>query len=977
MRFQTKITILLLLLSLLPLIVMGGIVYFQSKASLEKNIGTHFQYLSEEAVAKAYQQVRITYKRLEDWSRLEVMQDIITDDIDGRIVTFLLQKRREYPSLINLGAAGMSGKAVAAISPAGAQKDFSTEIFFQKAIKEGRPYVTDIRFDEQGRQWVMDFAFPIEDHLRRGKVIGVLTACWKADEISAALESHFRGRYSGGMEGPMPAVLLLRKDGLVIGGTASESRRIFRQNIYREGLLPRRGDERKQNGYFIRKETGRGNFLMGYSLGDVDKEGDLLRLKWGGVVLQEASRIFLPVRRLQGAFIGMGAVVMFCALFMALKVSGSIAKPVVQMATTADQVARGNLNTRVGYASNDELGMLAESFNKMTDALKTRGKELSTEKTYLNSVLNAAGEGVIVINAEGIVEIFNRTAQEMFGFRSKEVTGKHVTMLMPLAYREKHLSGFSRYIRTGRSDMVGKGHRELEGLRKDGNTFPIDLMVTEGRLPDSDRRIFIGMVRDITERKRIETEIKSAARFPAESPHPVMRLAKDGTILYANRASLPLLRAWGGEVGEAVRDYWREIIQDVLKRGKNRQIETACEDSIFSLEFVPFADFGYVNIYGLDITERKKADLELRESEARVGSIVKAAVDGIITVNEQGIIQLFNPAACKIFGYAAEEVVGRSVRLLMPEKMDREKYDQYLSNYARAGEEKIVGSRQEVSGRRKNGDTIPLDLSLSEMIMADGRRLFIGIVRDITERKRAEEEIRRAMAAKDDFTSMVSHELRTPLAISKEALSLILRNKVGEVPPQQREIVSMASANIDRLGYLINDILDAAKVSAGKMTLNKEMLDVVALVREGFEGWKMEAARKHIDFTLDVREKTLAVNVDRVRFMQILSNLLSNAIKFTPESGRVSVTVEEMADWVRFLIKDNGIGIAEADIPKIFQKFHQLQRVYGPGVQGTGLGLNITKSLVELHGGQIFVDSEEGKGTTFAFTIPKDQRKRE
>jgi PAS domain S-box-containing protein len=684
--------------------------------------------------------------------------------------------------------------------------------------------------------------------------------------------------------------------------------------------------------------------------------------------------VFLPVRQPGSAMIEITLLIILCALAVAAKISGGLVKPVMEMVSVAEQIAKGNIDARVEYAFNDEFGNLANALNKMTENLKAQKVQLLAEKTYVNTLFNAAGESIVIIDTKGTIEVFNRAAEMMFGYKAEEVVGQNVKLLMPSPYREEHDIYLDNYQHTKRSKIIGKGRREVEGVCKDGTIFPIDITISEAVLPDTGRSVYIGMMQNIFEYKKAAKEMESVARFPNESPHPVLRLGKDGTILYANKASQTLLHGWGRKAGDVAREYWCKIISNVLETGKNKEIEAASDESILLLTFVPFPDYEYVNIYGLDITERKKVNLELRESGARISSIVKAAVDGIITVDDKGIIQLFNPAAGKILGYQAEEVVGKSARVLMPVELDRTEYEHYLSNYVRAGEEKVIGGSQEVSGRHKNGSIIPLDLSLSEMIMSNGKRLFIGIVRDISQRKRAEEEIKRAMAAKDDFTSMVSHELRTPLAISKEALSLILRRKVGAVPPQQEEILSMASANIDRLGYLINDILDATKVSAGKMTLNREMINVIDLVKENYEGWKLKAETKHINFTLDVMEGTLVIYIDRVRFMQILSNLISNAIKFTPEFGSVDVILEEMTSIVKFSVKDTGLGISSEDMPKIFQKFQQLQRVYGPGMQGTGLGLNITKSLVELHGGQISVDSEFGKGTMFVFTIPKTQR---
>jgi len=299
----------------------------------------------------------------------------------------------------------------------------------------------------------------------------------------------------------------------------------------------------------------------------------------------------------------------------------------------------------------------------------------------------------------------------------------------------------------------------------------------------------------------------------------------------------------------------------------------------------------------------------------------------------------------------------------------------------------ILMGNASVYGKTIEGDSELLSILAGQIgIAIENTKLYTELFgshkeleRRVAERtqelEKLNEELKNLNKMKSDFISAVSHELRTPLAISKEALSLLLRKKVGALSEQQEGIVSMANANIDRLGYLINDILDASKINADKMMLNKEMINVVDLVKEVFEAWQLKAKTKHIQFTLSIPEEPLMIDVDKVRFMQILSNLVSNAIKFTLESGKVDLVIEEMNDMVKFIVRDNGIGIEKEDISKIFQKFQQLQRTYGPGIQGTGLGLNITKSLVELHGGQIFFNSEVGKGTTFAFTIPKKRNK--
>jgi len=233
--------------------------------------------------------------------------------------------------------------------------------------------------------------------------------------------------------------------------------------------------------------------------------------------------------------------------------------------------------------------------------------------------------------------------------------------------------------------------------------------------------------------------------------------------------------------------------------------------------------------------------------------------------------------------------------------------------------------------------------------------------------------VAQAMAMKSEFISSVSHELRTPLAISREALSLILRGKIGEISEKQNDIVSMASKNLDRLGYLINDILDIAKIEAGRMDLFKEMIDVSKLVKECCDAWKLKTATKELNLECNIPASKLEIPVDKTRFMQVLSNLINNAVKFTPPKGKVTVSINERGEYVEFSVKDSGVGISEEDSKKLFQKFQQVNRTPGAGAKGTGLGLSIVKSLIELHGGEVGVESKINKGSRFFFTIPKQE----
>ncbi len=387
------------------------------------------------------------------------------------------------------------------------------------------------------------------------------------------------------------------------------------------------------------------------------------------------------------------------------------------------------------------------------------------------------------------------------------------------------------------------------------------------------------------------------------------------------------------------------------------------------------------NTIALGIQQKHTYEM-LRDSEASIRAIVTTAVDGIITISEHGTVESFNPAAEKIFGYKGEEVIGNNVNMLMPEPYHGD-HNKYLANYLKTGIRKVIGIGREVSGKRKDGVVFPIDLAVSE-VRFDGRRTFTGIVRDITDRKAAEEDLRMAkeaaetaMKAKSEFLANMSHEIRTPMNAIIGMTELALDT---ELSPEQREYLMVVQSSSESLLHLINDILDFSKIEAGHMEIDSVNFDLRELVENVAEILSIRATAKGIDLISYVDPKispSLIGDPNRIR--QILINLIGNAIKFT-EKGEVVIKVEQ-EDTLRFPEKDNkiglhftvsdtGIGISRADQEKLFKKFSQVDESSTRRFGGTGLGLSISKALVELMGGTIRAESEAGKGSVFHVCIP-------
>jgi PAS domain S-box-containing protein len=379
--------------------------------------------------------------------------------------------------------------------------------------------------------------------------------------------------------------------------------------------------------------------------------------------------------------------------------------------------------------------------------------------------------------------------------------------------------------------------------------------------------------------------------------------------------------------------------------------------------------------------QRTKAEAALQESGARTRAIVDSAVDGIVTIDEHGIIDSTNPAAERLFGYSRDEMVGRNVSLLMPSPY-RESHDQYLANYLRTGERKILGIGREVVGKRRDGTTLPLELSVSEVVL-NSRRLFTGIVRDVSERKHAEEEradaLRRerqarqeaeeASRAKDEFLAVVSHELRTPLTPILTWSRLLRSGKLDHVAIERAlEAIERATRS---QAQLIEDLLDVSRITSGKLRLDVRPMELPPVVEAAVESVRPGAEAKGIRLEMVLDRNAGIVSGDPERLQQVVWNILSNAVKFTPRGGRVQACLRRVDSHVEIAVSDTGQGIHPQFMPHVFERFRQADSSTTRAHGGLGLGLAIVRHLVELHGGQVRAESRgEGKGATFVVELP-------
>ena len=375
-----------------------------------------------------------------------------------------------------------------------------------------------------------------------------------------------------------------------------------------------------------------------------------------------------------------------------------------------------------------------------------------------------------------------------------------------------------------------------------------------------------------------------------------------------------------------------------------------------------------------EIAERKMVGVKLARQEARTRAIVNNLLDAIITIDAMGLIETFNPAAENIFGYLREEVIGRNVKMLMPDPYHSE-HDTYLHNYRSTEISRIIGMGREVSGRRKDGSTFPMDLSVNR-IEDEETFMFAGIIRDITDRKEAGEklllaktEAEKANRAKSEFLANMSHEIRTPMNAVlgfSDLLTGIITDK------RQKNYLNAIRAAGKSLLIIINDILDLSKIEAGRLELKYEFVNPATILEEIRQIFRPKFAEKRLSFQIQTdQDLPSALLIDETRIRQILFNLVGNAVKFT-ETGGVTLTAqytqtdaETHTGTFKVSVADTGIGIPKKDQTIIFESFRQQDGQSTKKYGGTGLGLTITKRLTEMMNGHISMQSTVGVGSVF------------
>ncbi|MBD2354770.1 response regulator [Tolypothrix sp. FACHB-123] len=361
-----------------------------------------------------------------------------------------------------------------------------------------------------------------------------------------------------------------------------------------------------------------------------------------------------------------------------------------------------------------------------------------------------------------------------------------------------------------------------------------------------------------------------------------------------------------------------------------------------------------------ELDERQKIQEQLRISQAKFARILDIADDAIISIDAEQKITLFNQGAEKIFGYSAQEAIGKSLDLLLPLRF-AQAHRHHVADFGTSPNlARRMGERREIFGRRRDGTEFPAEASISKV--DHGHEIYYTVIlRDITERKQIER-------MKDEFVSVVSHELRTPLTSIHGSLGMLASGLLPPTSEQGKRLLQIATDSTDRLVRLINDILDIERIESGRVKMERETCNVTELIESAVN--IMQPLADKAGVKLSISSISLELWIDSDRIVQTLTNLLSNAIKFSTPGATVWLVASQEEDEIIFTVKDTGRGIPEDKLDSIFERFQQVDSSDSRNHDGTGLGLAICQSIVQQHGGKIWVESTLEQGSTFYFTIP-------
>jgi PAS domain S-box-containing protein len=598
------------------------------------------------------------------------------------------------------------------------------------------------------------------------------------------------------------------------------------------------------------------------------------------------------------------------------------------------------------------------------------------KQAVLASIISTSDDCIISKTLDGIITSWNPAAERMFGYKEQEVIGRHISIIIPSERLDEEAYIIGQIVK---GSLVE--HFETVRRASDGSLVPISLTVSPIR---DGSGVVIGaskIVRDISERLVADEKQSILAAIVASSDDAIISKTLKGIITSWNPAAE---RLFGHTEAEAVGKHISLIIpQDRLSEEDVIIASIARGDKIDHFETVrmgkngrlipisvtisPIFDRAGRVIGASKIARDISISKKVSEKQGMLAAIVDSSDDTILSKTLEGIITSWNRAAERMFGYSASEAVGRHISLIIPK--DRLSEETFIIGQVSQGKKVDHFETIRVT---KDGREVAISLSVSPILDETGKVIGASkIARDISEhraiqqeRDRLYEQAKALNDKKDEFIGLASHELKTPLTSISGYLHIL---NMITTDDRSKSFVGKTLQQVNKLTALVSDLLDVSKIEAGKLKLAKRPFELRDVVDDVIELMAHGNHKYQIELETDVDK--LMVNGDAQRIEQVIINFITNAIRYSPGQSKVIVYLQHEADMVKIGVRDFGIGIARDKLKDVFGRFYRVDDE-GSTISGLGIGLFLAHEVVSRHNGQIWVESEPGRGSVFWFTLP-------
>ena len=688
--------------------------------------------------------------------------------------------------------------------------------------------------------------------------------------------------------------------------------------------------------------------------------------------------------------------------FQQFNIRSIVAAPLMSYETPVGiiMVTRADGGSDFNRADIADVNCVAQKLSYMLQLPATETAEFNNSQRHEHyQLLNEqTSSPVMVLNKDLQVCEVNGAAAELFGLQANKMIGSDFSGYF--AVNEPCMKSLRAV------DQNGATAFEISLYRSDGAELYVGVyasLITLDKFPMV--KVFL---RDLTKNKSAEDNLvrvnNHVIHILESTSDAYIALDDNWKVTYFNKQAESLFQISRKDV---LGDVLWEVVPDIastfyqrfrhsLRDGVNLTFDSYYPPSDRWIETQTYPHSDGLSVYFRDITERRRADNLLRERELHLRTLLDNMLDGVMTVDSDGIIRTFNSAMQRMSGYLANEVIGQNVKILACEK-NAEECNPGLWRFYEDDTSGGAGNRHEVEIIRRDGERFPAELSIGEMQVGD-EWSYIVTVLDLTEKKRAEAELiahreqleelvrdrtadllivrdqaDRANQAKSIFLANMSHELRTPLNAIIGYSELLYEEIDVSKPQDMRDDLNKIRSAGAHLLDLISNILDLSKIEAGKMDMNVEPLDLCSLLDDVVATVEPIVIKNSNQLRMDRADDVQSIVADNLWVRQSLLNLLGNAAKFT-EDGLIKLDVSLVdksgVKCVQFIITDTGIGMTEEQVGNLFEAFHQADHSVTTKYGGTGLGLTISQRLCRIMGGDVTVSSEPGKGSIFVMHVP-------